>query len=145
MLYAEDLDAGTVFPLGCRSLTAAEIMEFARAWDPMPFHVEEAAALASPFGGLIASGLHTIAVAQRLLFDAFMDRTHVIAGLGVDGLRMTGPVRPGTVITGQAEILDRRLRDADGVVTFRTALVDGDDGSALLTQRTTMLVGRRPA
>jgi acyl dehydratase len=144
MLFAEDLTVGTVFPLGRRTLTAAEIVDFARRWDPQTFHVDEAVATASSFGGLIACGVHTIAVAQRLLADAFLTRTAVIAGLGVDDLRLLAPVRPGTVITGTAEITACRPRD-DGraVVTFATALVD-EAGAPLMAQRTTMLVHGRP-
>jgi acyl dehydratase len=145
MRFAEDLEVGTVFPLGRRSLTAEEIVDFAIQWDPQPFHVDEEVARASPFGGLIASGVQTVAVAQRLLFEAFMVDTAVIAGLGVDDMRLVGPVRPGTVITGNAEIVACRLKEnGRGVVTFATHLVD-DAGATLMTQRTTMLVRRRPA
>lgn len=145
MLYAEDLEPGTRFRLRPRRLSAEEIVTFAREWDPQPFHVDAAAAAATGFGGLIASGVQTIAVSQRLLFDAFMDRTAVIAGLGVDDLRMLRPVRPSTVIGGVAEIVDRRLlEDGRGVITFTTTLRDQDE-QTLLTLRTTMLVHRRPA
>lgn len=145
MRFAEDLEAGTVFPLGRRTLTAEEIIDFAVRWDPQPFHVDVEAARASPFGGLIASGVQTLAVAQRLVYDAFMVDTAVIAGLGVDDVRLVAPVRPGTVITGSAEILGCRLRgDGRAVVVFATRLVD-DTGAALMSQRTTMLVRRRPA
>lgn len=144
MRYAEDLTPGLTFRLGRRQLSEDEIVDFARQWDPMPFHVDAAYAARTAFGGLIASGVQTIAVAQRLLFDALMIDTAVIAGLGVDDLRMVRPVRPGTVITGDAEIVEQRLRD-DGraVIAFTTRLTD-DGGETLLTQRTTMLVHRRP-
>jgi acyl dehydratase len=140
MLFAEDLEPGRTFLLGTMSLSAQEIVDFARAWDPQPFHVDADAAAATAFGGLIASGVQTVAVAQRLLFDAFVGHSAVIAGLGVDELRLPRPLRPGTVVSGRAEIVDRRLRD-DGraVVVFATTLVDAD-GQTLMTQRTTMLV-----
>lgn len=146
MRYAEDLTPGLTFRLGRRQLSAEEIIDFARQWDPMPFHVDEAYAARTAFGGLIASGVQTIAVAQRLLFDALMIDTAVIAGLAVDDLRMHRPVRPSTVITGVGEIVEQRLReDGRGVVAFTTTLTDAGDGETLLTQRTTMLVHRRPA
>jgi acyl dehydratase len=145
MRYAEDLTPGLTFPLGRRQLSAEEIIAFAREWDPQPFHVDEAAAATTVFGGLVASGVQSVAVAQRMLFDAFMFDTAVIAGLGVDDLRMHRPVRPSTVIGGDAEIVGQRLlEDHRGVIAFTTTLRD-QDGETLLTQRTTMLVHRRPA
>ncbi|MCW3014698.1 MAG: dehydratase [Solirubrobacterales bacterium] len=145
MLFAEDLEPGRTFPFGTTSLTARQIVDFARDWDPQPFHVDKDAAAATAFGGLVASGVHTVAVAQRLLFDAFVGHTAVIAGLGVDELRLPRPLRPDAVVSGHAEIVGRRLRD-DGraVVTFATTLTD-TNGDTLMTQRTTMLVHSLPA
>ncbi|WP_354698502.1 MaoC/PaaZ C-terminal domain-containing protein [Paraconexibacter sp. AEG42_29] len=144
MRYAEDLTVGTVFELGERQLSAEEIVAFARDWDPQPFHVDPAFAEQTDFGGLIASGVQTIAVAQRLLFDAFFAGTAVIAGVAVDGLRMRRPVRPSTIITGRAEIDEQRLDDdGRGLIGFTVKLVD-QDGDTLMTHRTTMLVSRRP-
>jgi acyl dehydratase len=144
MHYAEDLEPGRTFPLGTMSLSAQAIVDFAQAWDPQPFHVDADAAAATAFGGLIASGVQTVALAQRLLFDAFVGRSAVIAGLGVDELRLLLPLRPDADVSGHAEIVERRLRhDGRAVVTFATTLTDAA-GSTLMTQRTTMLVHSRP-
>ena len=70
MLYAEDLREGQEFPFGSYSMVEDEMLAFARQYDPIPIHTDPAAAAASPFGGLIASGLHTMAIYQRLIVEA---------------------------------------------------------------------------
>ena len=80
VLYAEDLVEGVVYELGIHRVSAAEIVEFGRSWDPLPMHVDEHAARRSPLGGLIASGIHTLAIYQRLQADALIARLAVVAG-----------------------------------------------------------------
>ena len=94
-LYFEDFAAGQEFDLGRRQVTREEIVEFARAYDPQPFHVDEAAADTSIYGGLIASGWQTCSVYMRLLVDGLLHRVASMGAPGVDELRWLGPVRPG--------------------------------------------------
>jgi acyl dehydratase len=127
VLHAEDLTVGRSFATGSWDVTADDIVRFARDWDPVPIHVDEEAAARSPFGGLIASGLHTMAIAVRLGYDNFAADVAIYAGRAIHELRMLKPVRPGMTLTGSIQILEQRLRDdGRGVISWRNRLVDGD-------------------
>src|SRR5690348_15477689 len=91
--YFEDYIAGSTFEYGAISLTAEEIVEFARQYDPQPIHIDAEAAARGPFGGLIASGWHTAAVMMRLLGDHYISHAAGMASPGVDELRWLMPVR----------------------------------------------------
>jgi acyl dehydratase len=104
-LFAEDLLPGATFDLGSRRVDAEDIIEFATQWDPLPFHVNAEHAKVGHFGGLIASGVHTFAVFQRLQVDALLSRTAIYAGYGADRMRLPNPVRPGDLLFGTAEVM----------------------------------------
>ena len=143
-LYAEDLRPGVVFDLGSAKVFKEEILDFGRRFDPLPLHTDEAAAAASRFGGIIASGFHTLAVLQRLLVDAVFSRAAVIAGREITSLRMRAPVRPGDVLHGSMEIVEVRPRhDGTAVVRSRGALTN-DSGTVVLELRGETLWEHRP-
>ena len=96
--YFEDFTVGEGFEAGGYRMTGEEIVEFARRYDPVSFHTDEAAGRHSVFGGLVASGIHTIAVWNRLRKDA-EDGLVMLVGLGLDELRYPHPVRPGDVLS----------------------------------------------
>lgn len=104
-LYAEDLEVGQTIELGSWSPTEDEIISFAEQWDPQSHHIDRETATAGYFGGIIASGIHSMAIMQRLLVDGFLTRVVVVAGRGIDHLSFTAPVRPGDVLTGAVEVL----------------------------------------
>src|SRR5436305_12246927 len=85
-------------------ITSGEIVEVAGRWDPQPFHLDEVAAAASHFGGLVASGLHTIA-ASLALGSRETPGTAAMAGLGLDDLRFLHPVRPGDRLVQTTEVI----------------------------------------
>ena len=89
-LFFEDFAPGQSFRTGARPVTAREITDFAAQFDPQPFHLDNAAARGTLFGGLVASGWHTAALTMRLLVDGFPVAGGIV-GLGVDELR--GPRR----------------------------------------------------
>jgi acyl dehydratase len=103
--YLEDFEVGETFALGSCQVTREEILEFARRYDPQPFHVDEAAARESMYGGLIASGWHTTAMLMRLLVDG-MAGVNGMGSPGTDEIRWLKPVRPGDRLTARAEVLD---------------------------------------
>ena len=105
-LYLEDFRTGPLGDLGRRTLTKEEILAFAREYDPQPFHIDEEAAARSIFGGLIASGWHTIGVCMRMIVDGFVNRTASLGSPGFDEVRWLKPVRPGDTLTVRGEILD---------------------------------------
>lgn len=131
IVTADDLATGDRIELGRRTLTEAEIVEFARDWDPQWFHTDPEAAAAGHHGGVIASGIHTLAVLQRLCVDALYDRWAVIAGRGFDHLRFTEPVRPGDTLTGTVTLRDVSLDDARGRVSMELELRNQHDATVL--------------
>jgi len=103
--YLEDFEVGETLELGSCRVTREEILEFARRYDPQPFHVDEAAARQSIYGGLIASGWHTTAMLMRLLVDG-MAGVNSMGSPGTDEIRWLKPVRPGDTLTARAVVLD---------------------------------------
>ncbi len=93
--YFEDLQPGTVLELGEVEVSEAEILEFARRYDPQPFHLDPVAARESIFGGLCASGWHTAAMQMRLLVDGLLAPEASLGSPGIDELRWRKPVFPG--------------------------------------------------
>jgi acyl dehydratase len=144
-LYAEDFPVGRTFDLGSYSVTAEEIKEFATAWDPLPFHTDERAAEESVFGGLVASGAHTLAICIRLASDAVISRAAVVAGRGMSEARFLQPVRPGMVLSGTMTIMEQQLDGpAKGEIQLRNELRD-QDGEAVMTMLGELIVRRREA
>ena len=122
-LYFEDLHPGMKFNSGrSYKVTAEEIKEFAEAYDPQPFHLDEAAGESSFFKGLAASGWLTAAIVMRLRVESL----HIAGGMigaGVEEIRWMQPVRPGDSLRTEAEILEVRRsssRPSYGVVRSRT-------------------------
>ena len=104
--YLEDFHPGETIELGSRRVDRDEILEFARKYDPQPFHVDEEAGRRSIYGGLIASGWHTLAMLMRLLVDAVASRSASMGSPGIDEIRFLKPVRPGDTIRARMVVLD---------------------------------------
>jgi len=139
MIYFEDFAAGQVYDLGRRTVTADDIVDFARKYDPQPFHVDPAAARASIFGGLVASGWHTSAIFMGLLADTIKrERWASLGAPGIDRCRWPQPVRPGDTLSGTLEVLDaRRSRSRPfGLVRNRSVLTNQDDKEVLTLEGT---------
>jgi acyl dehydratase len=144
MLYAEDLREGQEFPFGSYPMVEDEMLAFARQYDPIPIHTDPAAAAASPFGGLIASGLHTMAIYQRLIVEAMWTRVAGIAGRSFQ-IRLSKPVRAGNKLTGRARIttITHRSERHDAVVII-SSNVTTEDGETVLAVVLDTLVAARP-
>ena len=106
--YFEDFVAGTVAEFGPIAVDEAEVIAFARQFDPQPIHTDPAAAAAGPFGGLIASGWHTASLVMRVLVEQYLARRASLASPGVDELRWLQPVRPGDVLRVRTTVLEAR-------------------------------------
>jgi len=102
--YFEDLAEGEVITLGQVKLTKEMIFAFAREFDPLPFHLDEAAAKASLLGGLASSGWQTGALSLRMLVDSFLSNIAAAGGLGFSNLKWRKPFMAGDTITGTATI-----------------------------------------
>lgn len=127
-LFADDLRAGDVFELGSHRVGEDELVRFADDWDPQFFHVDAAAAGRGIFGGLIASGIHTMAVLQRLSVDAFWGRAATVAARGIRDVRFVRPLRPGAELTGRLTVDAVRHRDETrSLVSVSGVLEEGPD------------------
>jgi acyl dehydratase len=105
-LYFEDFEAGRTYELGSHTVTEDEILDFARSWDPQPFHVDPDAAKSSPFGGLIASGWHTGSLWMRLYVTSMLGDAAAMGSPGIEELRWLAPVRPGDTLTARLVVLE---------------------------------------
>jgi acyl dehydratase len=134
LVYAEDYEVGSVYKLGSYTVTAAEITEFGRTYDPQPYHVDEEEAKASSFGGLIASGWQVAAIWMRLYVTSLLKDAAAEGSPGVDEVRFLRPVRPGSQLSGTAEILGSvpSLSSTDiRIVRNKGRLLDGDGAEVL--------------
>lgn len=107
-LYFDDFSVGDTFTAQEVLITEADILSFARRYDPQPFHLDAAAAESSPFGGLIASGFHTLLVSFRSFIDTGAIAACSLGSPGLEELRWLVPVRPGDTLYVTAEVLEMR-------------------------------------
>ena len=144
-LYLEDLQVGLRFTSGTHMLDAAEIKEFARTYDPQPFHLDEAAAAKTLFGGLAASGWHTAATTMRLLVESGLPIAGGIIGGGGE-IAWPKPTRPGDVLHVDTEILEispSRSKPDRGMITIRSETRNQRD-EVVQTLTVKVIVLRRP-
>ncbi|MGQ9371111.1 MaoC family dehydratase [Azospirillum sp. ST 5-10] len=144
--YFEDFAPGQTFGSGTVTVETAAIKAFAADFDPQPFHLDEAAAGASLFGGLVASGWHTAALTMRLLVEDGPRPAGGMVGAGVDEIRWVRPTRPGDVLSCTSEVLEVRRsasRRDRGFVKLRTVTVNGR-GETVQILVSTLLVPCRP-
>jgi acyl dehydratase len=121
-LYLDDLHVGQRFTSGARAIDAAQIKAYAREFDPQPFHLDEEAAKASLFGGLAASGWHTMAVTMRLMVEGGLPLAGGIIGAGGE-INWPKPTRPGDVlhvVSEVEEVTPSRSRADRGMVRVRS-------------------------
>ena len=126
MKYAfEDFTPGHCFPLGPKTVTADEIIEFAMEFDPQPMHLSEEAGKASILGGLAASGWHTCGMLMRMTVDSYMKDAPSQAGLGVDFVEWKKPVLADDTLSGTSTVVEQRVsrsRPDMGVIKLRHEL-----------------------
>lgn len=104
-LYFEDFHVGRRFTTRGVTLSEAEIIDFAFKYDPQPFHIDKVAAEQSPYGGLIASGFHTLSICFRMAIQAEVFTECSLGSPGLDELRWLQPVRPGDTLTTEFEVI----------------------------------------
>ena len=121
-LYLDDFQVGQRFTSATHRMDTEEIKAFARQFDPQPFHLDEAAAKSSMFGGLVASGWHTAAVSMRLQVESGLPIAGGMIGIGGE-MSWPQPTRPGDVLRVVSEIKEvtpSRSRPDRGVVRVRS-------------------------
>ena len=139
MKFAE-FHPGRIIEAGPYVLPEAELLSFARAYDPQWFHTDAAAAEQGPFGGLIASGWQTCGIAMRLMADAALAGSESFASPGIDYIKWPHPVRAGDALRARAEVVEvRRARTKPmGILRWRWQLFNQDDVEVLDLQATSL-------
>ena len=125
----DELSVGQEFGFGSIRMELDEILEFARRWDPQPFHIDPEAAKSWPFGGLIASGWHTGSLWMRLYVTSMLGSAAAMGSPGIEELRWLAPVRPGDTLTARLVVLDTTPSErnpARGTLRSRGEMVNQD-------------------
>ena len=128
--YFEDIVPGTTVEFGRYLMSEEEIVAFADAYDPQPFHTDREAARTSVVGELIASGWHTCAAAMRMIVDHFNPAESILPSPGVDEIRWLVPVRPGDELSVRLTILEAResrSKPDRGVFRIRAEVLNQED------------------
>ncbi len=118
----DDLIVGEVFETQGYTLSQADITSFAFSFDPQPFHIDEVAASQSIFGGIIASGFHTIAICFRLFIQSGIFARSSLGGTGLDEVRWFAPVHAGDTLTAEVEVtklVPSKSKDDRGVAVLQ--------------------------
>jgi len=148
MIYFEDMEVGATREFGSYDVTREEVLDFARKYDPQPFHLSDEAAAKTHFGRIAASGWHTCAMTMAVIVRAITEEKQ--AGLGspgVDELRWLKPVYPGDRITVRGKVIDKtpsRSKPEIGSVRTQTT-VTNQHGEPVMRYTSIVLMRRRPA
>ena len=145
--YIEDIRTGESWTSDAVHVSAEDIIQFGRLYDPQPMHTDIEAAASGPFGGLIASGWQMASLAMRLSVEARVFGATPIIGAGVDELRWRKPVRAGDSVTVMREIIEVVMPgNASARGTVRTRMVmRNQNGEEVMTMTVAARVPRRPA
>lgn len=148
MQYFEDIEVGSTTRFGRYEVTRDEVIEFAKKFDPQPFHLSDEAAAKTYFGRIAASGWHTAAMSMSMIV-AHLETTKQagLGGLGIDDLRWWKPVYPGDTLRCEIEILEKtESRSKPDRGTYRSRLnIFNQDDEKVMSYVNTALIRRRPA
>jgi acyl dehydratase len=146
-MFFDDLPKGYSFETGTRTLSEDDIIAFARQWDPLPFHIDPEAAKASPYGGLIASGFHSLLTAYALILEANIWNEAAMGSPGIDNLRWIRPVRPGDTLRVRIEVTSStpsQSRADRGRTGFQHTVLN-QNGEVVMTFHCVSILARRSA
>ena len=144
--YFEDFEIGTTLKCGSYTFSEEEIIRFASEFDPQPFHIDPEGAVDTPYGRIIASGWHTVAVMMRLLVDGYISESSSMGSPGVDGVRWLKPVYPGDTISARShinEVVPSKSKPDRGIVKFLVEVANHAD-EIVMTIQGMGIYGRRP-
>lgn len=145
-MYFDDLPVGYTYETAGRTLGEDEIIVFARQWDRQYFHTDPDRAKDSPYGGLIASGFHTMLVAFNLVLDAGVWNEASMGSPGMEHVRWVRPVRPGDTLKVKVEVTSSTpsaSRPDRGRTGFRQTVVN-QHGEAVMSYDCVVILARRP-
>lgn len=144
-LYFEDFKVGDRFASGGMTITEAAIIDFARQWDPQPFHIDAEFAKTWTYGGLIASGLHTMSITLRLWLDQGVFKACSLGSPGIGPVNFARPVRPGDTLHVTTEIIDLRpsaSKPDRGLIKINQ-VTSNQRGEPVMEQETLVFIKRR--
>jgi len=147
MKYFEDVEVGATTVFGDYDVTREEVLEFARKYDPQPFHLSDEEAAKTHFGRIAASGWHTTAMTMAVIARHVVDdRQAGLGSPGVDELRWLKPVYPGDRLTVRGEVIDKTpSRSKPHIGTIRTkTIVSNQDGVDVMSFTSIVMMLRRP-
>ena len=143
MRYFEDLEIGRIAKFGHYVVDRDEVIDFARRYDPQPFHLSEEAAAKTHFGRLSASGWHTCAMTMSMIVENFReDQEAGLGSPGIDELRWLRPVYPGDTLRCESEVLDKRRSESRremGIFKSKLTVFNQHD-EPVMTMRSTGLI-----
>jgi acyl dehydratase len=145
--YFEDFIVGDRFVSPGKTMSEAEILEFGFRFDPQPIHLDVEAARESPYGGLIASGFHTMVVGFRMLWQTGVFNACSMGSPGMDEVRWLKPVRPGDTLHTVAEVIEVRPSSSKperGLCRVCYNVVNQND-ETVMTMTAMQILARRPA
>jgi len=141
----EDFVPGSVRTSGTVLVTEEEIIEFAKRYDPQVFHTDPVAARGSIYGGLVASGWHTAAMAMRLIVENYLSGVASVGSPGVDEVRWLKPVRPGDKLSVRVTVLESRRSESKpdrGIVRSLVEVLNQDMAVVMSFKGVTMVLCR---
>lgn len=144
--YLEDFTPGTIIDTPPHTVTEAEIIDFAKRYDPQYYHTDPHAACRSIFAGLVAGGFQTAALVWALALRTGWFEHCAMAGIGVDELRWLAPLRPGDAVRCRITVIDNRVSRSKpdrGVIVGRYDLFN-QHRERILTLTMTQMLRRRP-
>ena len=145
-MYFEDFKAGDEEAFGRYEVTREEILEFARKYDPQPFHLDDELARKMHFGGLVASGWHTCAMTMRMVVEKLTEQGTSLGSPGVNKIRWLKPVRPGDILRVHMTVGEARASksrpEMGSVEIFQKVLNQMDE--VVMTMEVIALYMRRP-
>ena len=148
MIYFEDLEVGAETDVGSYDVTREEVLEFARKYDPQPFHLSDEEAAKTHFGRIAASGWHTAAMTMAVIArHVVADEQAGLGSPGIDELRWKRPVYPGDTLHVRGKIVDKTpSRSRPDMGSFRTeTMVTNQHDQPVMTFTSIVLIRRRPS
>jgi len=142
--YFEEIEVGETASFGEYVMEREEMVSFAEQFDPQPFHLDEAAAAESMFGGLVASGWHTASATMRMLVENYFADSRALGAAGVDDLRFPAPVRPGDELSVETVVQDKSAWDEARGLVESEVTTSIEDGTTVLTMVGKVLWEREP-
>lgn len=143
-VYAEDLVIDEPYPAGSATLTSEEIVTFATQWDPQRFHIDQEFAAAGHFGEVIASGIHSFAVFQRLAVLNVYSNWRIIAGRAVRELTFPKPVRGGATLSAAVRVTRVERRDDRRSLIHKSGTLIDQSGDLVFSLIAEAYIENRP-